>query len=205
MPAIHRQNLPPSSWPHPTSYLERDPHPTSPHLVNQRLYYHHTMSTSTVNNPALMHPTRVSEHPTSWSAYPEEVIPLPAPLPPPPPPPPPQKVWILDCRSCNLFLTNRGMKASGPLKRSSRHFPILLHDGIVGPDRVCSDLVPKPDYRAVFSWVPLDLQSFEIGSLHVSPASASQGRYELTSNELIRRCPHGCRAHIFDLFISSLR
>ncbi|KAF9237516.1 FAM72 protein-domain-containing protein [Melanogaster broomeanus] len=32
----------------------------------------------------------------------------------PPPPPPPQlvhKVWILDCRSCGTFLTNRGMKA----------------------------------------------------------------------------------------------
>ncbi|KAF8842993.1 hypothetical protein BDN67DRAFT_898005 [Paxillus ammoniavirescens] len=31
-----------------------------------------------------------------------------------PPPPPPQlvhKVWILDCRSCSTFLTNRGMKA----------------------------------------------------------------------------------------------
>ncbi|KAH7926510.1 hypothetical protein BV22DRAFT_1008886 [Leucogyrophana mollusca] len=32
----------------------------------------------------------------------------------PPPPPPPQlvhKVWILDCKSCGTFLTNRGMKA----------------------------------------------------------------------------------------------
>jgi hypothetical protein len=39
-------------------------------------------------------------------------------IPPTPPPPPPpygpvlQKVWILDCRSCGKFLTNRGMKAS---------------------------------------------------------------------------------------------
>ncbi|KAF9481539.1 hypothetical protein BDN70DRAFT_930777 [Pholiota conissans] len=36
------------------------------------------------------------------------------PNPYPPPPPPPalaHKVWILDCRSCGKFLTNRGMKA----------------------------------------------------------------------------------------------
>ena len=34
-----------------------------------------------------------------------------------PPPQPPQlvhKVWILDCRSCGTFLTNRGMKACLP-------------------------------------------------------------------------------------------
>ncbi|KAI0829904.1 hypothetical protein BC628DRAFT_1408677 [Trametes gibbosa] len=29
----------------------------------------------------------------------------------PPPPPIPHKVWILDCKSCGMFLTNRGMKA----------------------------------------------------------------------------------------------
>ncbi|KAI0633706.1 hypothetical protein C8Q77DRAFT_1042139, partial [Trametes polyzona] len=29
----------------------------------------------------------------------------------PPPPPIPHKVWILDCKSCGKFLTNRGMKA----------------------------------------------------------------------------------------------
>ncbi|KAJ7178421.1 hypothetical protein C8R43DRAFT_872269 [Mycena crocata] len=30
---------------------------------------------------------------------------------PPPPPPIAHKVWILDCKSCGTFLTNRGMKA----------------------------------------------------------------------------------------------
>ncbi|KAJ6499192.1 FAM72 protein-domain-containing protein [Mycena sanguinolenta] len=30
---------------------------------------------------------------------------------PPPPPPVPHKVWILDCKTCGTFLTNRGMKA----------------------------------------------------------------------------------------------
>ncbi|TFK20792.1 hypothetical protein FA15DRAFT_707806 [Coprinopsis marcescibilis] len=30
---------------------------------------------------------------------------------PPPPPPITHKVWILDCKSCDTFLTNRGMKA----------------------------------------------------------------------------------------------
>ncbi|KAL1745684.1 hypothetical protein HDZ31DRAFT_81768 [Schizophyllum fasciatum] len=33
------------------------------------------------------------------------------PYPPPPPPPPvAHKVWLIDCRSCGTFLTNRGMK-----------------------------------------------------------------------------------------------
>ena len=30
----------------------------------------------------------------------------------PPPPPIPHKVWILDCKACGMFLTNRGMKVS---------------------------------------------------------------------------------------------
>ncbi|KAK7005609.1 hypothetical protein R3P38DRAFT_3038541 [Favolaschia claudopus] len=30
---------------------------------------------------------------------------------PPPPPPVSHKVWILDCKACGMFLTNRGMKA----------------------------------------------------------------------------------------------
>ncbi|KAI5890651.1 uncharacterized protein SCHCODRAFT_02632487 [Schizophyllum commune H4-8] len=34
------------------------------------------------------------------------------PYPPPPPPPPvAHKVWLIDCRTCGTFLTNRGMKA----------------------------------------------------------------------------------------------
>ena len=44
---------------------------------------------------------------------------------PPPPPQPPQlvhKVWILDCRSCATFLTNRGMKASLlPYRQTTPH------------------------------------------------------------------------------------
>jgi len=31
---------------------------------------------------------------------------------PPPPPPIAHKVWILDCKSCGIFFTNRGMKVS---------------------------------------------------------------------------------------------
>lgn len=32
----------------------------------------------------------------------------------PPPSPLPHKVWILDCKACGTFLTNRGMKVSRP-------------------------------------------------------------------------------------------
>lgn len=41
-------------------------------------------------------------------------------IPPPLPPPPiPHKVWILDCKSCGMFLTNRGMKVSEFLPKHS--------------------------------------------------------------------------------------
>lgn len=45
---------------------------------------------------------------------------FPPPPPPsvPPPPPPPHMVWILDCRNCGTFLSNRGMKVC----RSARTF-----------------------------------------------------------------------------------
>jgi hypothetical protein len=36
----------------------------------------------------------------------------PNPYSPPPVPPVLHKVWILDCRACNMFLTNRGMKVA---------------------------------------------------------------------------------------------
>lgn len=42
-----------------------------------------------------------------WSAHVQQ---NPYPLPPLPPPQTPHKVWILDCRTCGTFLTNRGMK-----------------------------------------------------------------------------------------------
>ncbi|KAF8210387.1 hypothetical protein K438DRAFT_2011791 [Mycena galopus ATCC 62051] len=41
----------------------------------------------------------------------QPVFPAGNPYAPPPPPPVPHKVWILDCKSCGTFLTNRGMKA----------------------------------------------------------------------------------------------
>lgn len=46
-----------------------------------------------------------------WQNHPFHLVPQ-NPYPAPPPPPPiPHKVWILDCKSCDTFLTNRGMKA----------------------------------------------------------------------------------------------
>lgn len=43
----------------------------------------------------------------------------------PPPPPVPHKVWILDCKSCGMFLTNRGMKVSLPGFESARDAPSM--------------------------------------------------------------------------------
>lgn len=45
---------------------------------------------------------------------------------PPPPPPIAHKVWILDCKSCGTFLTNRGMKVCRFLARTYRFSNIDL-------------------------------------------------------------------------------
>ncbi|KAJ2928308.1 hypothetical protein H1R20_g8791, partial [Candolleomyces eurysporus] len=47
---------------------------------------------------------------------------------PPPPPPVAHKVWILDCSSCGLFLTNRAMKVR-PLVEPVHSFPNLIAPG----------------------------------------------------------------------------
>ena len=61
------------------------------------------------------------EHPhfvSPWHAH--LVAQNPYPL-PPPPPPVAHKVWLIDCRTCGTFLTNRGMKVRPPLtSRCSR-------------------------------------------------------------------------------------
>ena len=45
----------------------------------------------------------------------------------PPPPPLPHKVWILDCKGCGTFLTNRGMKVSksNPPDRALALYPVF--------------------------------------------------------------------------------
>ena len=53
--------------------------------------------------------TQSSHHHPSWQHQPYVRVP-----PLMPPPPVPHKVWILDCKSCGNFLTNRGMKVSLP-------------------------------------------------------------------------------------------
>lgn len=50
------------------------------------------------------------------------------PYPHPPPPPIAHKVWILDCKSCGTFLTNRAMKVfplSSSLTHTFTHPPFL--------------------------------------------------------------------------------
>lgn len=61
-----------------------------------------------VRMPQTIPPTsQGSHHHPSWQHAPYVRIP-----PLLPPPPVPHKVWILDCKSCGNFLTNRGMKVS---------------------------------------------------------------------------------------------
>lgn len=47
----------------------------------------------------------------SQQIHPDWVVPISQHL-PPPPPQMAHKVWILDCKTCGMFLTNRGMKVS---------------------------------------------------------------------------------------------
>jgi hypothetical protein len=46
-----------------------------------------------------------------------------------PPPPIPHKVWIVDCKSCRTFITNRGMKARPRSPTSSEGYIIIFIQG----------------------------------------------------------------------------
>ncbi|KAF8070547.1 hypothetical protein FPV67DRAFT_1413745 [Lyophyllum atratum] len=74
---------------------------------------------------------------------------------PPPPPPIPHKVWILDCKSCDTFLTNRGMKAVLLLRPnvslySSDALPVNCSAYTSNPDA----LRPRASCRPSSSHVP---------------------------------------------------
>ncbi|TFY63728.1 hypothetical protein EVJ58_g3095 [Rhodofomes roseus] len=94
------QRLPPSASPAPPSPHE----PILPHqLVHAFPPSRSALDTSRMQST---HP------PPPWYTARMQYFP-----PPPPataPPAPVHKVWILDCKSCGTFLTNRGMKVSVP-------------------------------------------------------------------------------------------
>ncbi|KAI0331182.1 hypothetical protein GY45DRAFT_1336336 [Cubamyces sp. BRFM 1775] len=84
----------------------------------------------------------------------------------PPPPPIPHKVWILDCKTCGTFLTNRGMKAVLLLRPN---VPLYSTDAL--PIN-CSAFSPPPEQpSSTTSHAP----SLSISSTGSSSSSASGG------------------------------
>ncbi|KAH9894932.1 hypothetical protein C8Q73DRAFT_478960 [Cubamyces lactineus] len=84
----------------------------------------------------------------------------------PPPPPIPHKVWILDCKTCGTFLTNRGMKAVLLLRPN---VPLYSTDAL--PIN-CSAFSPPPDQpSSTSSHAP----SLSVSSTGSSSSSASGG------------------------------
>jgi hypothetical protein len=93
------------------------------------------------------------------------------PYPPPPaqqqqpPPPVPHKVWILDCRTCGTFLTNRGMKASCRVSFSfSFSVPGLRASCTHRP--FCTGRPPPPPVRAALL---VRRAAHQLFSLHGQP------------------------------------
>jgi hypothetical protein len=132
MPALIRRE------PHPPTRPITNYHTGDPYASHNYQGYHPVHSNMAPSPyPANIHGIRYPAHaPPPWSGFTYEHVAPPAPAPVPPPPPPPQKVWILDCRSCDMFLTNRGMKASpfsfllllpAALFGANGHFQIRFH------------------------------------------------------------------------------
>lgn len=109
------QRLPPSASPAPHS-----PHefPPAHQFIDAFPPYRPPLDPS----HARAHPAPTPQPPPPWYAPRMQHFP-----PPPPatvPPAPMHKVWILDCKSCGTFLTNRGMKVSAPTRLPQLpHFP----------------------------------------------------------------------------------
>ncbi|KAI0028381.1 hypothetical protein K488DRAFT_73803, partial [Vararia minispora EC-137] len=63
-------------------------------------------------SPLLHHALHPAPYPAPYASWRPIDAPAEHILPPPPPPAQPiaHKVWILDCKTCQTFLTNRGMK-----------------------------------------------------------------------------------------------
>lgn len=96
------QRLPPSTSP-------------APHSPHEFPLAHHFIDAFPPYRP-LLDPSHARAHPPPTSQSPPWYTPHMQYFPPPPPasapPTPVHKVWILDCKSCGTFLTNRGMKVS---------------------------------------------------------------------------------------------
>ncbi|KAJ8457064.1 hypothetical protein ONZ51_g11754 [Trametes cubensis] len=87
----------------------------------------------------------------------------------PPPPPIPHKVWILDCKTCGTFLTNRGMKAVLLLRPN---VPLYSTDAL--PIN-CSAFSPLPEQpSSTSSHAPsLSVSSTGSSSSYVSAGASS--------------------------------
>ncbi|KAF8161191.1 hypothetical protein B0H34DRAFT_746903 [Crassisporium funariophilum] len=118
--------------PAPLSRLLSSPDPSFQH----RLYE---------NNPRSFF-TYLPHHTNPWHSH--QVHLFPSNPYPAPPPPIAHKVWLLNCKSCGMFLTNRGMKAVLLLRPnvslfSSDALPANCSAYSSNPDALCSPAVNK--------------------------------------------------------------
>lgn len=114
-PSAH--HLPPLSAAHHDFHV---PYDHSPYFVQASAY----------PPPMSLNPQSATFFPASsaWQHVSSHYTSAPSPPPPPPPPPPiAHKVWILDCKACNTFLTNRGMKVRVSFVPFTRRARISAH------------------------------------------------------------------------------
>ncbi len=82
--------------------------------------------------------------------------------PSPPPPPIAHKVWILDCKSCGSFLTNRGMKVRAWPAHST---PCLIFVSYLGSTFAEAECVP----------VLIGCLAGELFGVHIQPRCPAPG------------------------------
>ncbi|KAH8078036.1 hypothetical protein BXZ70DRAFT_911215 [Cristinia sonorae] len=131
--------------------------------------------------------------------HPPIVQPTWRPLPPMhrlPPPPIPHRVWILDCKSCDMFLTNRGMKAVLLLRPN---VPLYSTDAMPINCSASSDTYDAPTSSPV-----TPLSSTSSNSSGSSPTAAERPRIIARTCECLTQTLHchGCGNSVGYMIVS---
>ena len=107
------------------------------------------------------------------------------------------KLWILDCKACGAFLTNRGMKAR-PLTPTSSHFLSAFHQAV---------LLLRPNV-SLFSTdaLPVNCSAYSANPEILRPPLCVPSSYPRTCECLTQTlCCHHCGASVGYMIVLPVR